>query len=445
MTTADRLGRDELLALQERKLASMFERLRETPFYASRLGSLERGGRAIDSLRTIEPVDKSQLLADTEGHPPFGSIATVRPEEIAVVHMTAGTSGRGQEMHALTWRDVEAAGYLSSFAFRWAGLRFGEPAVFNIGHSNSSGGNAMHRGIQAIGQTPVLVAHLGFAERLELLTRVNPVGMYGTPSAINGLFRTAQETGFDIAANLPRLRFLLTSAEPFPIEWGRRMEEAWGARLYEDYGATQSASAICAASCEKGAIVDGRRGTLHFFEWSFVFEILDPTSCEPVSPGEWGELYITTLDKDAAPLLRFRTRDRVLYHGSETCSCGRSLMSIESGSITRYDDLMKIKGQNIWPADMENALFSLAEVREFAGEVAIGPRGRDELYLRIALVPDYGEPSAPIEETIKSSFKSRFNVTPQVEFVRVESLPQWQTPERKSRRFTDTRLEGLTK
>jgi phenylacetate-coenzyme A ligase PaaK-like adenylate-forming protein len=106
---------------------------------------------------------------------------------------------------------------------------------------------------------------------------------------------------------------------------------------------------------------------------------------------------------------------------------------------------MKIKGQNIWPADMENALFSLAEVREFAGEVAIGPRGRDELYLRIALVPDYGEPSAPIEETIKSSFKSRFNVTPQVEFVRVESLPQWQTPERKSRRFTDTRLEGLTK
>jgi phenylacetate-CoA ligase len=445
VTTVDRLGRGELEALQEQKLARLLERLRSNPFYAPRLAGVSGRGRAIDAVRSIQPVDKDQILADLEAHPPYGSLAGVATEEIAVAHTTAGTSGRGQEVHALTWRDVEAAGYLSSFAFRWAGLRLGEPAAFNVGHSNSSGGNAMHRGIQAIGHTPLLVAHLSFAERLELLAQVNPVGMYGTPSAINGLLRTAQESGYAITERLPRLRFLLTSAEPFPVEWAQRMEEAWGARLYEDYGATQSASSICASSCERGAVVDGRRGTMHLFEWSFLFEILDPESGEPVSEGEWGELYITTLDKEASPLLRFRTRDRVLYTGSGTCSCGRSLMSIESGSITRYDDLMKIKGQNIWPADMEKVLFSLPDVREFVGEVAIGPKGRDELYLRVALTLDAAGPSSATEAAIKSSFKTQFNVTPQVHFVCVEDLPQWQTPERKSRRFTDTRQEGLTR
>jgi phenylacetate-CoA ligase len=440
MRTLDRLSRSDLVALQQRKLGSLLDRLRTNPFYAERLASLPSGGRPLDLLRGIEPVDKQQLLADQDDAPPYGRRLGVDAAEIAMVHTTAGTSGKGQEIHALTWRDVEAAGHLSSFAFRWAGLRFGEPAAFNIGFSNSSGGNAMLRGIQAIGRTPVLVAQASFPERLRLLAEFRPVGIYGTPSALNGLARTAAETGFDVGAELPELRFLLTSAEPFPTEWAERMEDVWGAPLHEDYGATQSASSICASTCGS-CVVDGARAAMHLFEWSFLFEILDPETADPVGEGEWGELYITTLDKQASPLLRFRTRDRVRSLGCGRCACGRELLSIESGTITRYDDMLKIKGQNVWPADMESLLFGLDAVAEFSGEIAIGPKGRDELYLRVA--PARAGDDA-LAEAIRASFKARFNITPQVELVPIAELPEWNTPERKSRRFVDTRQAGLT-
>ena len=444
VVTVDLLPRDELAALQQLKLERLLDRLETNPFYSPRLSHLAAKGRAIDKLSAIPPIDKVQILSDIDTHPPYGSIVGVPLDEIAAVHMTAGTSGSGQETHALTLRDVEAAGLLSSFAFRWAGLRFAEPAAFNIGHSNSSGATAMHRGIQALGRTPLLIAHVGFSERLELLATIDPVGIYGTPSTINGLLHTASELSFDVQARLPSLRFLLTSAEPYPIGWAERMMDAWGATLFEDYGATQSASSICASSCELGAVVDGQRGRLHFFDWSFLVEIVDPVTALQVSEGEWGELYITTLDKEASPLLRFRTADRVRYLGTDRCMCGRSLVSIEAGSISRLDDLLKIKGQNVWPADIEALLFSRPDVREFLGEVAIGPHGRDELYLRIALSTDVSEPAVAADAvSIRSSFKARFNITPQVELVAIETLPQWKSPEQKSRRLIDRRQEGL--
>ncbi|MBX3577407.1 MAG: phenylacetate--CoA ligase family protein [Rhizobiaceae bacterium] len=440
--SVDHLPREQLRALQSRKLGAQIERLRSNPFYKARLANIASKGSPLDALKSIEPIDKHQLLTDQNAEPPYGQRLNVPKRDVAMTHTTAGTSGLGQEIHGLTWRDVEAAGYLSSFAFRWAGLRYGDPAAFNVGFSNSSGGNAMLRGIQAVGNTPYLIAQAGFEERLSILAKADPVGMYGTPSAINGLLRTARDIGFDIRRNLPSLKFLLTSAEPFPIEWALRMEEAWGARLFEDYGATQSASSICASCCERGAVVDGQRGHMHLFEWSFVFEILDPETREPVRDGEWGELFITTLDKEASPLLRFGTRDRVKYTGTR-CGCGRELMCIESGSITRYDDMMKIKGQNVWPADMEKALFGLAEVREFSGEVAIGPKGRDELYLRVALTERGEALEKRAADDIRAAFKAQFNVSPVLTFVDVTELPQWTTPEKKSRRFVDTRQKGL--
>jgi phenylacetate-CoA ligase len=440
--TLDRLTRDELSALQDRKLARLLGRARTNPFYRERLASYRDGDDPRAFLRSFEPIDKDELLDDQNEHPPFGLRLGVPESETASVHTTGGTSGRGQELHALTWRDVEAAGHIGSFAFRWAGLRFGEPAAYNVGFSNSSGGNAMLRGIQTIGNTPLLIGQAGFEEKLRLLAEARAVGLYGTPSALNGLLRTAQDVGFDPNERLPQLRFLLTSAEPYPLEWAERIEQGWGAKLFEDYGATQSASAICAATCERGAVVDGGRGSIHFFEWSFLFEVVDPSTREPTPPGEWGELLITTLDKDASPLLRFSTRDRIHYLGTDRCECGRELLSIEAGTITRYDDMLKIKGQNVWPADIESALFGHPAVREFTAEVAIGPKGRDELYLRIALVD--GQMSAPAVETeLKSAFKTRFNLTPQVQLVGVETLPQWQSPEAKSRRIKDVRQEGL--
>lgn len=442
----DRLDRPDLLAVQDAKLGRLGDRLLDNPFFADRVKAV--GGR-LDRrrLRDVPPVEKADLLDDQQAAPPYGRRLGVDPADVAMVHTTAGTSGRGQEIYGLTWRDVEAVGYLSAVAFRWAGLHPGEAAAFHIGMSNSSGGNAMSRGIQAVGQTPVLVGHLGFRERLALLASYPVVGMYASPSAINGLHRVAQADGLDLRAVLPRLRFLLTSAEPYPVRWAAAMEAAYGATLFEDYGATQSASSICASTCERGALhttPDGpARGRMHFFEWSVLVEFVDPDTLEPAEPGQDAEMLLTTLDKEASPLLRFRTRDRVRYLGHEDCPCGRSLAAIVPGGITRFDDLLKIKGMNVWPMDMESALFELGPVAEFSGEVRIGDTGRDELLLAVALHPGADEPA--LVAAIRATFKARFSLTPQVRVVDAAALPEWHTPEHKARRFRDLRGQDLAR
>jgi phenylacetate-CoA ligase len=438
MLTADRLDRNRLLQLQDRKLATLGDRLRTNDYFAGRLPS---GVLTRDSIRDVEPVGKDEILADQQEFPPFGRRLGVPRDHVAMVHSTGGTSGRGREIYGLSERDVEAVGVISSVAFGWAGLRTGEPAAFNVGFSNSSGGNCMLRGIQGIGATPILIGHESFAKRIELLMQFPPVGMYGTPSAINGLATTATAEGIDLRAELAALRFLLTSAEPYPLAWGAAMEDQWGAQLFEDYGLTQSASSICASTCELGAIVDGERGRMHMYEWPFYFEILDPESFMPVAPGEWGEVVVTTLDKEASPVLRFRTRDRVRFLGTDACACGRELATIEAGSITRYDDMIKIKGQNVWPAEMESTLFALPQVVEFSGVVGISDKGRDEL--RISVAVQEGSDVHALGTQVRSAFKTQFNFTPEVTVVALDSLASWDSPDRKARRFTDVRHDDL--
>jgi phenylacetate-CoA ligase len=440
LLTADRLSRAQLHAVQARKLSSLGERLSNNTFYGPRLRAA-RGTLNHQTLRDVEPITKEDVLADQAAHPPFGARASVDPSLIEMIHTTGGTSGRGREIYGLTAHDVEAVALLSSLAFEWAGMALGDPVAYNVGLSNSSGGNCMISAVKALGRSPILIGHAGFEERLELLKRFPPVGMYGTPSAINGLARTAEDLGFDLRAELADLRFILVSAEPYPLQWAEAMEEAWGARLFEDYGLTQSGSSICAATCERGAAPDGRRGHLHLFDWTFLWEVLDPKTLEPVPAGEEGELVLTTLDKQASPVVRFRTNDRVHYLGRE-CPCGRELMSIETGTISRYDDMLKIKGQNVWQRDIEAVLLANRAVVEFEGRVVIGGKGRDDLILRIA--PADAADSAGLASAIRTEFKRQFNITPVVELVAGSELESYHSPERKARRIRDDRQAGLS-
>jgi len=250
--TPDRLDRRALEAVQTRKLEALGERLRRNPFFRDRLGSV-KGALTIHSLRGIEPVTKEEILADQAEHPPMGRRLGVEPSEVEMVHTTGGTSGRGREIYGLTMRDVANVGMLSSFSYAWAGLRAGEAGAYNVGLSNSSGGNCWISATQAIGRAPVIIAHTGFDERIDLLRRFPPAAMYGTPSAINGLVNTAERRAINLREEIPSLRSIIVTGEPYPVEWARAMEELWGVQLFEAYGLTQSGSSLCAATCECGA------------------------------------------------------------------------------------------------------------------------------------------------------------------------------------------------
>jgi phenylacetate-CoA ligase len=196
------------------------------------------------------------------------------------------------------------------------------------------------------------------------------------------------------------------------------------------------------SNCEQGAVTDGRRGLLHFYEWAALLEVLDPETLDPVGPGEAGELVVTLLEKEASPLVRFRTRDKVVLMPHEDCPCGRDLRAIEAGTVSRWDDMVKIKGENVFPHEVDEIIFARPGIAEYQGRVTIGAAGRDVAEIRVALVGSAGEPGTLLDR-LRQELKARTNITFDLRTVPLDELPQWTTPDVKPRRWIDERQARL--
>ena len=170
-------------------------------------------------------------------------------------------------------------------------------------------------------------------------------------------------------------------------------------------------------------------------------EILHPGTNDPVEPGEEGELVATTLFREAFPILRFRTGDRVRLM-REPCSCGRPMMSIEAGTVARYDDMMKIRGQNLWPDAVDKIVFSLGDMEEYAGLVYVDKEGRETIEVSIEfkqsnLMGD-ADRARRVKE-ISTEINQKLNVRMDVQETPYLTLPRF---EFKTRRWTDERRVG---
>ncbi|HVW43951.1 MAG TPA: AMP-binding protein [Amycolatopsis sp.] len=441
------LSRGELEELQGRKLRRQVERLyAQNPFYRKLWSD---AGVSVEDIRTREDVRrlpftrKQDFIADQRAHPPFGLRLGVPAAEVGEITETSGTSGQGKEIHGHTVQDMHLRGQMTAVGWAWAGLREQDIGIFHIPASNSASLYTMLRGIRAVGRLPYLVGHLGFQERLELMAAVGVNAMYATPSGLNGMAALCRELEIVPEKAFPELSFIMISGESWPVEWALRMQEFWQAKITEVYGSTQLNAAYGAACCEAGAVVDGQRGSNHLFEWTTLYEVIDPETGEQVQPGEPGELVITHLDKQASPIMRFRSGDRVTYYPHSRCRCGRQLDVVEAGTIGRVDDMLKVKGQNIWPSELESLIFTHDEVDEFQARAYIGDKGRDEMELRFAVKAGYAPER--ITADLVRELKEATNVTFRVHCVPADSLPHFTSPDKKARRWTDDRHAGLAK
>jgi phenylacetate-CoA ligase len=443
----EELDRERLEALQSRKLAAQVERLHATNrFYANRwreAGVDPASVRSRDDLQRLPFTTKEDVLADQERVPPYGDRLGVPLDDVYELTLTSGTSGRAKEVHAHTEADARKRGALSAMAWSWAGLRTGDIAAAHVAANNAASLWCMDRGIRAIGRMPYLVGHLSFDERLETMAQFGVDLLFAMPSALNGLAASCQALGAEPSEMFPGLRSIITSGESWPVAWIERMESVWGARIYEVYGSTQTYAAFGAACCERGALVDGRRGFNHLFEWTTLYEVLDPVTLETAVPGERGELVITHLDKEASPLVRFRTGDVVRWFEAGTCPCGRAAISIEAGTVGRFDDMLKLRGQNVWTADVDALVFTHVEVDEFQVDVTIAPNGREQLDLRIGLHPGAAIDSDSFAAKLTSELKHATALRFDVRVVPRDSLPHFDSPDKKARRWHDRRHEGL--
>lgn len=328
------------------------ERLRATldwararvPFHAARLP--ERAVRDLDELATLPFTTK----ADLRDHYPFGLFA-VAPAELARLHASSGTRGK-PTLVGYTAEDLEVWREAMARVMTAAGGRRGDLLHNGFGYGLFTGGLGFHDGGERIGMTVVPVSSGNTARHHLLLQDLQPAALCATPSFALHIAESLAEQGGD-----PRalgVRHGMFGAEPWSEGLRAALERAFDCRASDIYGLSEIVGPGVAGECE-------RRTGLHVCDDHFLPEIVDPATGEPLPPGTEGELVLTTLTKRALPMIRYRTGDITTLR-PEPCPCGRTSARIDRLK-GRSDDMLVIKGVNLYPSEVEAALLALDELQ----------------------------------------------------------------------------------
>ena len=444
-------SRADLEALQLHKLRRQLARLHASSGYYRR--RMETGGLDPDALASLADFragfplsSKSDFLTDQTEHPPFGERLGIARQEVALVNMTGGTSGQGQEIYGRSQRDVHMQGYLHALPWFLAGLRPGDIAMNCVPAGGlTTGGWGPGEGLRIAGATAFHVGGtLSTDAKIDLMLRIGEVNfIYASTNYLHTLTEALCRRGLEPKRTFPTLRTLFIAAEGYPLEWAERIETLWGCRLQEGYGSTQCAG-FGGSTCADGAITSrGERGLMHLFEWETLFEIIDPTTLEPVKSGETGELVVTNLSIEGSPVIRFCTGDSARFISHRDTGSGRSWNAIECGTIGRFDDMLKIRGNNVWPSAIDAAVFSFGEIGEYAGRVYTSAGGKTEIEVRIAFTEQAAQMDEAAREqlfeAIRRTIKERTNVWMTLVACARNELPEFSY---KARRWKDERQQG---
>jgi phenylacetate-CoA ligase len=367
------LPRAELEELQLERLRDLIVRLRErVPLYRERLASVSEP-RSLADLAAL-PFTRKEDLRDTY---PFGLLAVPR-EECVRLHASSGTTGKPIVV-AYTREDVDVFARVNARALALAG---GEPGMTlhnAYGYGLFTGGLGLHYGGERLGMTVVPVSG-GMTERqLLLIEDLRPDLITCTPSYALTLAQAFAERG--VAPERISLRYACVGAEPWTEGMREQIDAGLGIRATNIYGLSEIIGPGVSNEC-----VEVRDGS-HVNEDHFLPEIVDPESGAPLPDGEQGVLVFTTLTKQALPLLRYWTGDiTTLDRGP--CACGRTLarMGLIAG---RTDDMLIVRGVNVYPTQVESVLLGFAELRPHYRLVVTRAGTLDEVEVEVEVVDDY--------------------------------------------------------
>ena len=351
------LPRVQLERLALERLQLLIPRLRTSvPLYRERLEGL-RVPRSLDELRTL-PFTKKSDFRDTY---PLGLLA-VQLGEVKRVHASSGTTGT-PTIGAYTKRDLEIWGEVCARCLAAGGVRPDELFQVAWGYGLFTGGLGMHAGAERLGACVVPASSGNTARQMQLMEALPVVGIGCTPSyALLIAERFRQEKRRPQA-----LRIAICGAEAWTVEMRAELEALLGVTATNIYGLTEIIGPGVAQECAHA------KAGLHVFEDHFFPEIIDPKSGEPVADGELGELVITTLTREAMPVLRYRTGD-ITRIDRAACSCGRTQARID-WLVGRVDDMLTIRGINVFPTAIEEVILSFKELTPNYRIVVDRPQG----------------------------------------------------------------------
>jgi phenylacetate-CoA ligase len=346
---AETASRARTRALQASRLRASVAWARErVPFYRDALAAAGVKDEAVD----LDRLETLPLTAkeDLRQHYPFGLFAVPR-EEVIRIHASSGTRGKptvvGYTRNDLRiWREVMAR------SLAGAGAEPGQLIQIAYGYGLFTGGLGFHDGAEHMGLTVVPVSSGNTLRQILLLQDFRPHGLACTPSFALYIGESLREQGGDPAAL--GLRYGLFGAEPWTEAMRARLQSLWGCPAVDFYGLSEVIGPGVASEC-----VEARDG-LHLNEDHFLPEIVDPASGVPLPVGREGELVLTSLTKEALPVIRYRTGD-VTRLDPEPCRCGRT--TVRMARIKgRTDDMLIIKGVNVFPSQLEAALLTVSDL-----------------------------------------------------------------------------------
>ncbi len=386
----------------------------------------------IGELKSLEEVVKLPFTTkqDLRDSFPYGCLATDL-KNVVRMHSSSGTTGNPTVVFH-TQEDIANWANISARSMYCAGARNTDVFQNTMGYGLFSGGLGFHYGGERLGMLTIPIGPGNSKRQLWFMQHFKTTVVHILPSYALRLSNTVKELGIDVKKDL-NLRIFFIGAEPHSEAMRQKIEELYGVKAYNSYGLSEISGPGIAFECQC-------QQHLHIWEDYVYPEIVDPKTFEPLPDGEEGELVLTTLQRQAMPLMRYRTKDltRII---SEPCACGRTHRRI-ARITARTDDMMIINGVNIFPIQIEKTILSIPEAGKNYVIELFDHNCMDKLRIKIEINNDTFKGTLKdleiLQNRLVSELKQELDVTPVVQFVEAGSLP---VSEGKAKRVVDLRAK----
>lgn len=422
------LPREALEAIQLRRLRSTLERVyNNVPFYKKQL---DENGLKPDDIKSLEDLHRLPFTTkqDVRDNYPFGMFA-VPMDSVVRIHASSGTTGKPVVV-GYTARDIKTWSELMARTLMAGGATKGDIIHNAYGYGLFTGGLGFHYGAETLGASVIPISGGNTKRQVMIMTDFGPTVLTCTPSYALLLAEVAEEMGVDFK----KLKFKsgIFGAEPWSEQMRQEIERKLNINAVDIYGLTEVIGPGVAVEC-----IEAKNG-LHIFEDHFIPEIIDPETGDPLPYGEKGELVFTTITKEAFPVIRYRTRDiSALY--KEPCRCGRTIVRMARVS-GRTDDMLIIRGVNVFPSQIESVLMEMEEVAPHYQLVVDRIEHMDQLTVMVEvnenIFSDAVKNLQQLETKIKTNIKDMLGITTIVKLVEPKTIERSQG---KARRVIDNR------
>lgn len=421
------MSRDELRQLQSQRLVKIVEQVYNTvPCYRQKM---DEAGVKPDDIKSVDDLPKLPFTVkhDLRENYPFGMVSADM-SEITRIHASSGTTGK-LTVACYTKQDVDNWSDMFARCLVMAGADKNSKVHVAYGYGLFTGGLGAHYGAERLGAAAIPVSSGNTARQISLLKDFRSDIICCTPSY--AIYLADELEKFGVKKQDLALKAGVFGAEPWSEEMRGQIEEKLGIKAYDIYGLSEimgpGVSMECEAQCGK-----------HIWEDHFIAEVIDPNTLQPLPYGQIGELVLTTITKEGMPLIRYRTRDLCSLI-PDRCSCGRTHVRM-TRVLGRSDDMLIIRGVNVFPSQIESALLNVAELQPFYQIIVDRVNMMDSIELQVEMSPSLWKAEDEVRFAVKRLAEKEVNSSVGIS-VRVTLLPPDSLPrsEGKAKRVIDNR------